>query len=73
VRTFLDGAGPAALGAILGSAIPLTLALHELWQFAVLAGAAVLLLAARRGVVLALLAAALAGVVIAAAGGPLPT
>ena len=73
MRAFLDGAGPAALGAILGSAIPLALALREPWQFAVLAGAAILLLAARRGVVLTLLAAALAGVIIAAAGGPLPT
>nr|WP_241841595.1 chromate efflux transporter [Pseudofrankia sp. BMG5.36] len=71
VRSFLDGAGPAALGAILGSAIPLALALHEPWQFAVLAGAAVFLLVARRGVVLTLLAAAVAGVVVVAAGGPL--
>ncbi|MFI5908603.1 chromate efflux transporter [Dactylosporangium sp. NPDC051541] len=72
VRAFLDGAGPAAIGAILGSAIPLALALTQLWQFAVLAGAAVLLLALRRGPVLTLLTAAAAGVVIVLAGGPLP-
>ncbi|WP_251077833.1 chromate efflux transporter [Frankia sp. AiPa1] len=72
VRSFLDGAGPAALGAILGSAIPLARALHEPWQFLTLAGALVLLLAARRGVVLTLLATAAIGIVVAAAGGPLP-
>ena len=72
VRAFLDGAGPAAIGAILGSAIVLAAALSEAWQFAVLAGAAVLLLVLRRGVVLTLLLAAVAGVVVALAGGPLP-
>jgi chromate transporter len=70
VRAFLDGAGPAAIGAIVGSAIPLALALHERWQAAVLAGAALLLFAARRGVVLTLLLAGAAGVVVALAGGP---
>ena len=69
---FLDGAGPAAIGAILGSAIPLARALDEPWQYAVLAAAAVLLLGLRRGVVLTLLAAAAAGMIIALAGGPLP-
>jgi chromate transporter len=71
-RAFLDGAGPAAIGAILGSAIPLARALDEPWQLAVLAAAAVLLLALRRGVVVTLLLAAGAGVAIALAGGPLP-
>ncbi|MFC0528762.1 chromate efflux transporter [Phytohabitans kaempferiae] len=72
VRAFLDGAGPAAIGSILGSVIPLTAALSEPWQYAVAAGAALLLLAARRGVVTTLLCAAAVGVVIALAGGPLP-
>src|SRR3954470_7978448 len=72
VRAFLDGAGPAAIGAILGSSLVLAAALSEAWQFAVLAGAAVLLLVARRGVVTTLLLAAAAGVVVALAGGPLP-
>jgi chromate transporter len=72
VRAFLDGAGPAAIGAILGSSIALAGALSEAWQWAVLAGAAVLLLAARRGVVLTLLLAGAAGAVVALAGGPLP-
>jgi chromate transporter len=72
VRAFLDGAGPAAIGAIIGSAVPLALALARPWQYAVLAGAAILLLAFRRGVVLTLLAAAAAGLVLTLAGAPLP-
>jgi chromate transporter len=72
VRAFLGGAGPAAIGAILGSAIPLAASLGLAWQFAVLAAAAIALFALRRGVVLTLVGAAVAGVVIALAGGPLP-
>jgi chromate transporter len=64
-RAFLDGAGPAAIGAIFGSAIPLTRALGHSWQYAILAGALLLLLLLRRGVVLTLLCAGAAGVVIA--------
>jgi chromate transporter len=71
-RAFLDGAGPAAIGAILGSAIPLARALDEPWQLAVLTGAAVLLLPLRRGPVPTLLLAGAAGVVVALFGGPLP-
>jgi chromate transporter len=72
VRAFLDGAGPAAIGAILGSAIPLTRALSEPWQFAILAAAAVVLLVLRRGVVVTLVAAGCVGALLGAAGGPLP-
>jgi chromate transporter len=71
-QSFLDGAGPAAIGAILGAAIPLTAALGQAWQYAVLAGAVVLLLGLRRGVVFTLLAAAAVGLAVALAGGPLP-
>jgi chromate transporter len=71
-RAFLDGAGPAAIGAILGAAITLTLALRETWQFAVLAAAAIALLVLRRHVVETLLAAGAIGVVLALAGAPLP-
>jgi chromate transporter len=71
VRAFFDGAGPAAIGAILGSAIPLALALQENWQWAVLAGAAVALLALRRGVVITLLAAGALGAVAVVLGAPL--
>ena len=70
VQAFLAGAGPAAIGAILGSAIPLGLALGHLWQVPVLALAAVWLLALRRGPVAALGGAALIGLVVALAGGP---
>jgi chromate transporter len=63
-RAFLEGAGPAAIGAIFGSAIPLTRALSHGWQYAVLAGA-LLLLVLRRGVVLTLLCAGAAGVAVA--------
>ena len=72
-QAFFDGAGPAAVGAILGTAIPLTKALSEPWQYGVLAGAAVLLLVLRRGVVLTLFLAGATGVVIALAGGALPS
>ena len=71
-QAFLDGAGPAAIGAIFGAAVLLARALSVGWQFAVLAGAAGLLLAARRSVVLTLLSAAAVGVAVALAGGPLP-
>ena len=61
--------GPAAIGAILGSAIPLTAALGQPWQYAVLAGAVVLLLALRRGVVVTLLSAAAVGLAVALGAG----
>jgi chromate transporter len=72
VRAFLDGAGPAAIGAILGSAVPLAVALAEPWQYAVLVAAAIALLILRRGPVATLLAAAGVGVLVALAGGPVP-
>jgi chromate transporter len=71
-RAFLDGAGPAAIGAIFGSAITLACALTEPWQYAVLAAAAVALLVARRGVVLTLLTSAAAGTILVTAGLALP-
>jgi chromate transporter len=71
-RAFLDGAGPAAIGAILGAAITLATALQEGWQFGVLVAAAVALLIGGRGVVQTLLGAGVIGVVVALAGGPVP-
>ena len=71
-KAFLNGAGPAAIGAILGTAIPLTRALSEPWQYAVLAGAALLLVVRRGAVVLTLLLAGLCGALVALAGGALP-
>jgi chromate transporter len=69
-QAFLDGAGPAALGAILGAAIPLAGALREPWQIPVLAAAAVALLVVRRGIVEVLVAAGVVGAVVALLGAP---
>ena len=69
-QAFLTGAGPATIGAIAGSSIPLGLSLSHVWQLVVLAGAALWLFGARKGVVSALLLALLAGVVLAALGFP---
>ena len=71
-RGFLDGAGPAAIGAILGSAVTLAGALSEDWQTGVLAGAAVALLVVRRGVVETLVLAGAVGAGLSLAGAPLP-
>ena len=71
-KAFLDGAGPAAIGAIIGSAIPLARALTEPWQYGILAGAAVVLFAFRRGVVLTLLLAGAVGALLAFADATLP-
>ncbi len=68
-RAFLDGAGPAAIGAIFGSAVTLARTLSHSWQYAVLAAALVLLLPLRRGVVLTLLGGAAVGASIALATG----
>jgi chromate transporter len=71
-RAFLDGAGPAAIGAILGSAVTLAGGLDETWQIPVLAAAAVALLLLRIGVVQTLVGAGTVGAVLALAGAPLP-
>jgi len=68
VQWFLTGAGPAVIGAIAGSAIPLGLSLHFYWQIAVLAGALLWLLLARRSVVVCLLAAGVVGTLLALTG-----
>jgi chromate transporter len=68
VQWFLTGAGPAVIGAIAGSAIPLGLSFQHLWQVPVLAGALLWLLVIRRGVVSGLLIAGAVGVVVALAG-----
>jgi chromate transporter len=72
VRAFLGGAGPAAIGAIAGTAVPLALALTETWQVAVLATTALALFVLRRGVVLTLIAAGAVGAAASAFGAPLP-
>ncbi len=69
-QAFLDGAGPAAVGAILGSAVPLAGALRHAWEVPVLAAAAAALLVARRGVVQTLFAAGAVGTIAVLAGAP---
>ncbi len=71
-QAFLAGAGPAAIGAIIGAAIPLAGALRETWQFVLLGAAAVALLPARRSIVVTLVGCGVAGAVVGLAGGPLP-
>ncbi|CAB4915593.1 unannotated protein [freshwater metagenome] len=71
-RAFLDGAGPAAIGAILGTLVPLAGGVTEAWQWAVAAVAAVLLLALRRSVMVVLLGAGAVGVIAGLGGLPLP-
>ncbi len=70
VQYFLTGAGPAAIGAIAGSAVPLGLALTHLWQLGVLVLAAVWLVVLRRNVVVAIGGAAALGVIAVLAGAP---
>jgi len=71
-QAFLGGAGPAAIGAILGASIPLAAALRETWQFVLLGVAAVVLLIARRGIVVTLVGAGVVGAVLALGGAPVP-
>ena len=72
-RAFLNGAGPAAIGAIIGVAIPLAAALREAWQYGVLAAAAVALFPLRRSAVITLVGAGVIGAVAASLlGAPLP-
>jgi chromate transporter len=68
VSAFLTGAGPAVIGAIAGSAVPLGLALSHRWQAPILAGGLVWLFVVRRGVVSGLLIAGAVGVVVALSG-----
>jgi chromate transporter len=72
IQSFLTGAGATVIGAILGSAVPLGLAIAELWQVGVLVVAGIWLLAMRRGVVPAIVGAAVLGVVAVLYGAPVP-
>jgi chromate transporter len=71
-RAFLNGAGPAAIGAIIGVAIPLALALGQAWQFGILAAAVIALFPLRRSVVVTLVTAGVVGAIAAQLGAPLP-
>ena len=70
IQSFLTGAGPAVIGAIAGSAIPLGLEFQHLWQIPVLAAALAWCFALHRGVVSGLLTAGGIGVAVALAGVP---
>ena len=71
VQSFLGGAGPAAIGAIIGVALPLAHALTESWQYAILIAAAIALFVLRRGIVSTLVAAGATGALAATLGAPL--
>ena len=71
-RAFLNGAGPAAIGAIIGVAIPLAVALEHAWQYGLLAAAAIALFALRRSVVVTLIGAGIVGAIATTLGAPLP-
>jgi chromate transporter len=70
-RAFLDGAGPAAVGAILGASALLLGAVEEAWQYAVLAAAALALIL-RRPALWPLAGGALAGLLAVAVGLSVP-
>jgi chromate transporter len=70
VQSFLEGAGPAAIGAIAGAAIPLALAISQGWQVVILAGAFVAIVGLRRSVVLTLVSAGVVGAIGSALGLP---
>jgi chromate transporter len=70
VKTFFNGAGAAAIGAIVGSAVPLGRSLEHLWQLGLLAVAVAWLFALRRGVVWAIVLCAGLGVVSVLLGAP---
>jgi chromate transporter len=70
-QAFLNGAGPAAIGAIAGATIPLALSLGQVWQLVPLLAAAAWLLFRRHAVVNALLIAAALGVIAALSDFPL--
>jgi chromate transporter len=69
-QAFLTGAGPAAIGAIAGSSVPLGMELAHLWQLGLLAVAAGWLIGLRKGVVTTITGAAVVGVVAVLAGAP---
>jgi chromate transporter len=68
LRAFLDGAGPAAIGAILGAAVPLALTISESWQVVLLIVAAAALLLGRAPVVGTLLVAGGVGALVVVSG-----
>jgi chromate transporter len=72
VRSFLDGAGPGALGAILGVSVPLLMSLSQPWQLVVAAGAVFCVFVLRRSPFQVLLLAAIIGGLAVQLGATLP-
>jgi chromate transporter len=62
--------GPAAIGAIAGSALPLSLGLRHIWQLGALALAAIWLLGFRKRMIAALVGSGVLGAIAALAGAP---
>jgi chromate transporter len=73
VRSFLDGAGPSAIGAILGVSVPLLMSLSVGWQWIVAAIAVGLVFALRRSPFHVLILAGAAGALFVQLGATLPT
>jgi chromate transporter len=73
VRSFLDGAGPSAIGAILGVSVPLLMSLSMSWQWIVAAIAVGLVFALRRSPFHVLILAGAAGALFVQLGATLPT
>jgi chromate transporter len=73
VRSFLDGSGPGAIGAILGVSVPLLFTLSQSWQWIIAAIAVGLVFALRRSPFQVLLLAGAAGALFVQFGAALPT
>lgn len=73
IRSFLNGAGPAAIGGILGVSVPLLMSLSAQWQFVLAALSLFIVLALKRSPFQTLLITATLGVIVVQAGMSLPT
>ena len=73
VRSFLDGAGPSAIGAILGVSVPLLMSISQSWQWIIAASAVGIVFALRKNPFQVLLLAGAAGVLFVQFGAALPT
>ncbi|MDA8196001.1 MAG: chromate efflux transporter [Actinomycetota bacterium] len=63
-KNFLNGAGPAAIGAIAGASVPLALALNRPFEFALLGVSLVLLIILKRSVTITLIFSAVVAVIL---------
>ena len=64
VRAFIDGAGPVAIGLIIGSAFLLGRQFSQMWQYGLLAVALGAVLAFKRGTVAVIASASIMGVLL---------